>query len=99
MISSDEIYKSFPRGTKLTVIVKSHAPFGIFVQILGVEISALVERPALKFPDEYPQIGTELEAFVLYFRDPKSPNFQRQLRLSLDPVILANLDLLEPTDN
>ena len=87
MISSDEIYKAFPRGTKLTIMVKSYAPFGIFVQIPGVDISALIERPALKFPDEYPQIGTELEAFFLYFRDPKSLAVQRQLRLRAPRLI------------
>lgn len=99
MTPSDEVKKRFPRGKKVSGIVRSHCPFGYFINIPGIEIPGLVETIGLKLSQrEYPDIGSEIEAVIIDFRDPIEP-LRRQFRLTVDPGALANPGLIKPLDD
>ncbi len=95
MTPSDEVKKHFPRGTKVSGVVRSHCPFGYFINIPGIEIPGLVETMELKPSEKYPDIGSEIEAVIIDFRDPIEP-LRRQFRLTVNPMALANPGLIKP---
>jgi ribosomal protein S1 len=71
---------SFVQGT-----VQRHFPFGLFVEIRGIPFTGLVEIVDFKdegrmTADEYPPIGSDIEAVVLGFRDSN-----KQISLGMRP--------------
>ena len=101
MTPTDEVNQRFPRGTKVRGIVCSHTHYGYFVEIPGIEILGLVETILMNESEKksIPEIGSEIEAVILQFRDPKvmSPqdSLKRQFRLSVHPDILAKSELIK----
>ncbi|WP_299489159.1 hypothetical protein [Acaryochloris sp. IP29b_bin.137] len=93
---TSEVMKCFPRGKKVRVIVRSHAHFGYFVDIPGIEIRGLIETVGYE-PSEEPnlEIGSSIEAVIQHFRDSKEP-LKRQFRLTVHPAVLANPSLIKP---
>ena len=76
-------------GSRIRGIVKSHAPFGIFVDIgdpiaLGlIQITDFSDEGRMT-PDLYPPIGTEIEAVVLAFTDER----RKQVWMSMKDSVL-----------
>ena len=73
-MSSDQdwenLKKTIPAGAKVRGKVTHHFPFGIFVSIEDVPFVGLVEIPKFKdsgrmTPEEYPPIGSVIDAIVL----------------------------------
>ena len=88
MTPSDEVKKRFPRGKKVSGVVRSHCHFGYFINIPGIEIPGLVERVGLEGLERiYPAIGSKIDAVILDFRDSAEP-MRRQFRLSVHPKLL-----------
>lgn len=93
MTPTDEVNRSFPRGTKVSGIVRSHRPFGYFIEIPGTEIPGLVETILLDESEKNtPEIGSKVEAVILQFRD--TGLLGRQFRLSVHPNVLAKSELM-----
>ena len=104
MTPTDEVNRRFPRGTKVRGIVRSHTHYGYFVEIPGIEILGLVETILMDESEKksIPEIGSEIEAVIIQFRDPKvmSPkdSLKRQFRLTVHPTALANPELIKPLE-
>jgi hypothetical protein len=61
-------------GDRIKGIVRSHEPYGVFVEIAGVPFRGLVQITDFKdngrmTVEEYPRLGDEIEACVLGFKD------------------------------
>ena len=97
MTPTDEVNKRFPRGTKVSGVVRSICYFGYFVEIPGIEIRGLVETVGFfEFEREnIPKIGSKIEAVILQFRDSKKPS-NRQFRLTTHPNALGNSEKIKP---
>jgi ribosomal protein S1 len=95
MTPTDEVNKRFPRGTKVSGVVRYISPFGYFIEIPGIEILGLVETvgPNESQGKNIPEIGSEIEAIIIQFRDSKRP-LSRQFRLSVHPNDFANSELM-----
>jgi|SRR6516225_5700129 ribosomal protein S1 len=70
----DELKSTHPVGSKIRGTVLRHTPFGIFVAIPGSPFDGLVQITDFKdsgrmTPDEYPPVGSPIEAIVLGFKE------------------------------
>jgi len=99
MTPTDEVNKRFPRGTKVSGIVRYINYFGYFIEIPGIEILGLVETvgPNAMEEEDIPEIGSKIEAVIMQFRDSKRP-LSRQFRLSVHPDDLAKSELIKPLE-
>lgn len=66
--------RTLPVGTRVRARVTRHWPFGIFVDIPNVPFQGLVQITEFKdegrmTPAEYPEVGREVEAVVLGFKE------------------------------
>ena len=84
----EDINEQFPKGKKIWGIVCQHRHFGFFVKIPGIDILGLVDTGGYKILENYPDIGSEIEATILQFRDSKNP-LKRHFRLGVNPSILG----------
>jgi len=90
----DRVKTALPVGKKVHGTVLSHHPFGVFVQIDDIAFKGLVAIPDFKesgqrmTPEEYPPIGSEVEAVVLGFRDSNN-----QIGLGMRPSQMAKAGL------
>lgn len=93
---TNEVMKRFPRGKKVSGIIRSHCHFGYFIDIPGIEIPGLIETIGLEPSErEKLKIGSIIEAVILHFRDSKEP-LKRQFRLTIHPAILSGSVQIEP---
>ena len=77
-------------GETVSCIVKEHHPFGVLVSLERTNLNGVIERIRMRAdgyqtPDEYPPIGSVIDAIVLGFRD-----VSRQVELVLprkEPVV------------
>jgi ribosomal protein S1 len=72
--SWEEIKDSLKIGTKLNGTVTKHFPFGIFVNILGVKFTGLIQITDFKdqgymTPLEYPPVGSTVNVVVLGLKE------------------------------
>jgi hypothetical protein len=79
---TDEVNKRFPQFKKIRGIVCMNCHYGFWVEIPGIEIRGLVDTTGVDII--YPEIGTEIEARVVQFRDSENPR-KRHFRLILNP--------------
>jgi ribosomal protein S1 len=94
MDRSDEwenLKSTLPIGTRLSVTVEQHCPFGVFVTISGVRFRGLIEIISFKddgkmTPNEYPPIGSIIDVVVLGFSNP-----ERQVHLGAKPSQLVTV--------
>lgn len=98
MTLTDEVNKRFPKGTRVSGIVRSHTHYGYFVDILGIEFPGLVETILFdeSEKEKIPEIGSRVEAVILQFRD--TGPFGRQFRLGVHPEDLAKSESIKPLE-
>jgi len=89
--SWDSVKQSMRVGARVKGIVREHRPFGIFVSLDDVPFRGLIQITDFKdadrmTPDEYPNLGTALEAIVLGFKEQ-----ERQIWLGVKPSQLSGL--------
>ena len=70
----DELKDVLPVGTKVRCTVQRHAPFGVFVSIPESAFDGLIQITDFKdsgrmTPNEYPPLGSTIEATVLGFKE------------------------------
>jgi hypothetical protein len=70
-------------GDTVSCIVKEHHPFGLLVSLEQAPLDGVIERIGMaadgfQTPDEYPPIGSVINATVLGFRD-----YSRQIELAM----------------
>lgn len=87
--SWDTVKKTLAIGSRLSVTVKRHEQFGVFVAIPGVPFDGLVKIH--EFTDgprmtaaNYPPVGAVLDAVVLGFHDR-----DQEIWLSMKPSLLG----------
>lgn len=78
----------FPEGAIVRGVVKHHAPFGIFLDLADPDTDGLVRIPDFKdegrmTPEEYPPLGSEVEAYVYGVQEVGYPQVILSLRPSL----------------
>lgn len=66
--------ENYPVGTKLRGTVIRHKPYGVFVSIPNLDFEGLIQIPDFKDEgamtmEEYPKIGSLIEAVILGFKD------------------------------
>ena len=81
----EELKKSLPVGSMVSGIATRQPPFGVFVKITGVSFDGRIQITDFKdtgrmTPDEFPAIGTSLQAVVLGFKED-----ERQIWLGVRP--------------
>jgi ribosomal protein S1 len=77
-------------GTIVQGVIQKHWPFGVFVNLSGIPFVGLIQITDFKdegrmTPDEYPPVGSPVEAVVLGFKDTGN-----QIWLGVKPSQLAN---------
>lgn len=94
MTLSNKATENFPRGTKLTVSFIRETSFGVLVQVLNTEVQGLIESHGAKVPAQYLKSGASFDAVVIDVRDTQGL-LKKQIRLSIDPILIANPELLK----
>jgi ribosomal protein S1 len=72
--SWDELKDTLKLGIKLKGLVTKHFPFGIFVDLPGINFIGLVQIPDFKdegimTPSDYPAVGSSIDVVVLGFKE------------------------------
>jgi ribosomal protein S1 len=89
--SWNEIKNCLKIGTKLTGVVTKHFPFGIFVDLPGIQFTGLVQitdfsDEGIMTPSDYPMVGSSVDVVVLGFKETG-----QQIWLSMKPSQLVGL--------
>jgi ribosomal protein S1 len=85
----DEAKRRFPPGARVSGIVTQHFPFGVFVDLgdpvaIGlIQITDFVDEGRMT-QDQFPPIGSKIEAVVLGHTDDR----RKQVWLSAKPSLL-----------
>jgi ribosomal protein S1 len=88
--SQEEVERRFVPGSLLWVKVKQIAPFGAFVDLGADDVYGLISITDLKDeggpvqPEDWPPVGSEVDAVVLGVTGPD----WRDVRLSIRPSLL-----------
>ena len=82
------IRERYPEGTVVRGIVKHHAPFGVFLDLGDPDTDGLVRIPDFKdegrmTPEEYPPLGSQVEAYIYGVQGVGYPQVIMSLRPSL----------------
>jgi len=88
----EELKSALPVGSKIRGTVLRHAPFGIFVAIPTSPFDGLVQITDFKdsgrmAPNEYPPLGSTIEAIVLGFKESG-----KQIWLGMKPSQLRDAE-------
>ena len=85
-----ELRRRFPEGSIVRGVVKHHAPFGFFVDLGVPEADGLVrivdvkDEPPVSPANDYPPVGSEVDAYVWGVSAGGRP----QVDLSIKPSVL-----------
>jgi ribosomal protein S1 len=79
----DQAKATIAIGDKVSCTVTGHYPFGVLVSLECLPLWGVIERIGMgkagfRTPEEYPPVGSVIEAAVLGFRD-----YSRQIELVL----------------
>jgi ribosomal protein S1 len=86
----EEAKQRFPVGRRVRGVVTRHCPFGIFIDLddpvaLGlVQVTDFLDEGRMT-PEQYPPVGTSVEAVVLGHTDER----RKQVWLSMKPSRLG----------
>jgi ribosomal protein S1 len=85
----DRVKARLVPGSCVQGTVQKHFPFGVFVDIPGIPFKGLIQVVDFRdegamTADEYPPVGSDIEAVVLGFRDSN-----KQIWLGMRPSQLA----------
>jgi ribosomal protein S1 len=86
----DQVQNLFAIGDVVSCIVKAHHPFGVLVSLEHIPLGGVIERirmdtDGFQTPDEYPPIGSVINAIVVGFRD-----YSRQVELAMPKKMAAS---------
>lgn len=92
----DEAKKRFPVGVCVNGIVTQHCPFGVFVDLGDPVATGLIQIVDFRdggrmTPDQYPPVGTAIEAIVLGHTDDR----RKQVWLTIKPSRLKQVPDVE----
>jgi ribosomal protein S1 len=70
----ETVKETLPIGERLKVRVTRHWPFGVFVEIPNIPFQGLIQITDFRdegrmTPDQYPAVGSVVEAVVLGFKE------------------------------